>query len=376
MADPIGLSSITQSMIQVYLETAKAATWLASGFKSPRRNFHNSAQVTVDIERDGEIVAVPVQDLSAGYRENVNQEFENWALDVPVYREKFSITSHDLLKRSAGKDPFANVNFRANVIDRVFQGMSKLERKVRRAIELQASQIYQTGNIALADDGGNSIFALSYPKKATHFINAGTAWSSGSSTPLKNVADLAEVIRDDGLMAPTVLVMGERAFERLMAHNDIRRAAGRFDNRRVELGRITPMRENDQGAQYRGMLEWGVFKFELWTYNAKFRNEFKAGATTTDYYINRDYVVLMNPASRMDATFGGVPNIGRELGMDSAMSRIPELPSRVINTAGGMDLNINAWMSEGNESLNIGLSTRPLLVPVAIDTFGRIDTSQ
>ena len=373
MADPVGSGSVTRRMIAAYLETAMAPTWLASFFSSPRRNFHNSAEVELDIERDNERVAVVVEDLSSGYRWNANDPYTNRAIVPPIYREGFTLNSHDLLKRNPGQDPFQNPSFRANVIDRVYRGMTKLERKVRRALELQAAQILQTGQLDLKDEDGVTRYTVNYGPKATHFANAGTAWSNNASTPLANIAAMAEVIRNDGLITPNVLIMGESAFVNFVKHEDVQ---AHYNNRRIEQGRISSMRENDMGAQFRGMVEYGVYRFELWTYNGKYRNEFKAGVSTTDFYIDTDHVVVMNPASRLDATFGGVPNIGRELGATSVMSRIPELPMRIRNVEGGMDLHTNAWLTDGGENLNIGISARPLLIPSAIDTFGRIDTSQ
>jgi len=37
-----------------------------------------------------------------------------------------------------------------------------------------------------------------------------------------------------------------------------------------------------------------------------------------------------------------------------------------------MDMFTNAWVSEDNESISVGVSSRPLLVPTAIDTYGCI----
>ena len=84
-------------------------------------------------------------------------------------------------------------------------------------------------------------------------------------------------------------------------------------------------------------------------------------------------VIVRSGQGRMDATFGAIPNIGSLMGAQ-ATQLLPELPGRVSNAAGGMDLFTNAWLTADGEQLLGGVGARPLMIPTAIDTYGCLNT--
>ena len=68
-----------------------------------------------------------------------------------------------------GENIFASAEIRANVIARVFRGMTKVEHKIRRAIKLQAAQVLQTGKIIFRHIDGKEVRQLGYKPEASHF---------------------------------------------------------------------------------------------------------------------------------------------------------------------------------------------------------------
>ena len=193
-------NTTTKRMISAYNQMAQPMLFLSGFFQSPAENFHTSEEVEIDIIRSDEDISIVIQDLSNGYRMNSEDLYTNKGFKPPIHKEAIPINSFDLIKRMPGQDPFQSPDFRANVMTRMFNGMVKIERKVRRSIELQASQVLQTGVVTLTDSGGNSLYTLNYQPKASHFPTAGTSWAT--ATGLQKIADinsLAEQIRDDGL---------------------------------------------------------------------------------------------------------------------------------------------------------------------------------
>lgn len=361
--------SKTIQMIRAYIDMSAPMMFLSGFFESPAENFHSSEEVEIDIIRSDEDVAIVVQDLSAGYRMNSDDLYTNKGFKPPVYKEAIPLNSHDLIKRMPGQNPFQSPDFRGNVILRLFRGIVRVERKIRRALELQASQVLQTGMLTLTDENGNALYSIDYKPKATHFPTAGTAWGTAGADIEGDLLALSTVIRNDGLTDPDQLLMGEAAFEAFIKDDNIQK---RFDNRRINTGALGMMQVRGNGGQFRGVVEIGNYKFDVWTYGARYTDP-QTGLKTQ--YIDPGKVVMRSSSGRMDATFGSIPNIGNLIGhQNAAKALLPELPGRIRNQEGSMDLFTNAWLSADGEQLFGGVGARPLLIPTAIDTFGCLDT--
>jgi hypothetical protein len=350
-------------MVRAYIQDAEPTLFLSSKFKSPPENFFNSEEVEIDIVRSEENVSIAIQDLSVGYRMNDMEVYTNKSYKPAIHKEAFAINAFDMIKRQPGNNPFEDPNFQATAMLKAFRGYRAVEKKIRRSIELQASQVLQLGIVTLVDADGNTVYTIDYKPKATHLITAGNAWNSGSQTILADLAGAAQVIRNDGLMDPDVLYMGGDAFEAALKDSGF---AARFDNRRIDLGSIDPRTEVGGGGYFRGTVEIDNYKFDIYTYGGRYKHP-QSGTITQ--YLTPANVVMRASAGRLDAMFGAIPRIVRP-----DARALPFMPGRISNAAGGMDLFTNAWVSDDGEQLFGGVGARPLMVPTAIDTFARIAT--
>lgn len=360
--------SNTKRMLRLYEQIAGSPLMFLTGlFQSPASNFYTSAEVEVDIIRSDEDIAIAVQDLSAGYRSNAEDIYTSKKFTPPVFKEKAGLDSNDLLKRAPGDNPYQSPAFRENLIDRMFRIMGKIERKIRRAVEQQASQVLQTGKCTLVDADGNAIYEVDYKPKASHFPDAGVAWGNSGDDKIGDLRALIDVIRADSLADPDRAIFGEDAWEVFISDEAVQK---RLDVRRIDLGTVSPFVIRGQGGQYRGTLDLGNYKIDLWTYNGRYKDP-QTGASTP--YIDPDNVVIQASSGRLDATFGAIPHIGRLLGGQQFVS-IPELPGRMSSAGAGIDLHTNVWLSEDGEQLFGGVGSRPLMVPTAIDSYGCLNT--
>lgn len=357
----------TRRLLRVYEQMASPLMFLSGFFQSPAQNFFNSEEVEIDIVRSDEDVSIVVTDLSTGYRMNSEDIYTNKGFKPPIHKEAIALNAFDLLKREPGQNPFENPDFRGNVISRMMAGMTKVDRKIRRAIELQASQVLQTGVVTLTDSAGNTLYTIDYKPKATHFPTASVDWS-GAADILGDIESLAEVVRDDGLQDPDQLLMGATAFENAMKNDDFR---NRFETRRIDLGTIAPMERMGNGGNYRGVVEIGNYRFDIWTYGGRYKDPQTGNKVQ---FLDPEKVVVRSSGGRLDAAFGAIPNIGRALGAQGNRL-VPELPGRFSSATGGMDLFTNVWLTPDGEQLFGGVGARPLMIPTAIDTFGCIDTT-
>ena len=359
--------STTRHMISAYTQMAAPTMFLSGLFQSPPENFHESEEVEVDIMRSDEDISIVVQDLSTGARMNSEDIFTNKAFKPPTHDEEFPINSFDLIKREVGQDPFQSPVFRGNLITRAFRAMAKIEAKIRRSIELQASQVLQTGIVTLIDSNGVALYTLDYKPKVSHFPTAGTAWNAGGADIIGDLVSLCNVIRSDGLDDPDQIIMGEASFEAAMQDTTFR---DRFDARRADLGTISPMQMRGGGGIFRGVVEVGNYKLDIWTYGGRYKDP-QTGVKTK--FIDDGKVVVRASSGRLDLTFGAIPNIGRLLGQ-TGPSMLPEMPGRLANAAGGMDLFTNSYLSPDGKQFFGGVGARPLCIPTAIDTYGCIAT--
>ena len=358
---------VTKHMIPVYTQMAAPTMFFSGFFQSPAQNFYASEQVEIDIVRSDEDISIVVTDIATGYRMNSADLYTNKEFKPAIHKEAVPINSFDLINRMPGQDPFVNPDYRANVVVRIFNAMVKVERKIRRAIELQASQVLQTGTVTLTDENGVALFTIDYKPKATHFPTSVTAWDQVGDDKMGDINSLAEVNRNDGLEDSDQLIFGDVAFNSFISDEKV---LAQLDNRRIDRGGIGRPTVVGAGGTFQGTIAIGNYNYDMWTYAGRYKDP------QTDLkvkYMAPEKVIVRSSMGRLDATFGAIPNIGQLVG-GGANNILPELPGRVSNAAGGMDLFTNAWLSADGENLFAGIGARPLMIPTAIDTYGCLDT--
>ena len=352
----------TLRMLEAYLKIAKPTMFLSGFFRTPPNNFHNSEEIEIDILRSKEDVSIVITDLSTGYKMNSADVYTNKRFIPPIHKEAMPISAFDLIKRVPGQNPFADPNFQINASTRALTAFSLMEAKIRRSIEWQASQVLQIGVVTLIDSGGNTVYTIDYKPKATHFPTSGTAWDN-SGDPIADLLSLCNVIRADGLADPDQIIMGELAFEEALANSNFK---AKFDTRRAELGTISPMQMNNRGGQYRGVVEVGTYRLDIWTYGARYT---KPDDGVSTRFIDPIKVIVRVSTARLDGTFGAIPMI-----VPPDQRVLPFLPGRIANTEGGLDMHNNAWVTPDGEQLFVGVGTRPLMIPTDIDSYGTLNT--
>ena len=359
--------SATARMIEMYMEDAPAPMFLSGFFESPARNFHTSEEVTIDIERDDEDIAIVLEDLSVAPNENSRTRYTNKGFVPPIFGEGGTITAFDMIKRQAGNSPFEAPDFQAKLVESAFAIFRKLDKKIRRSVELMASQVFQNGALTLIDENGAEKYVLDFGMKATHKVTVGTVWSDQSAppagaTPLLDIENLAEVVRRDGKGQPSKLIFGKTSFREFVDHPTV---AAALDNRNKQVGVIAP-EVRGQGATFQGWVWIGNYRFEMWTYDGWYKHP-QTGVLTP--YVSDENVIMLSERGRLDLSYGAVP-----------LLRAPEqpaitlLPPRMNSSAQGLDLSTNAYFTPDGRHLKVEAHTRPLTIPTAIDTFARLTT--
>lgn len=351
----------TARLLDLYLEEASAPLFLSGFFRSPPQNFHTTEEVEIDIQRDQEDVAIVVTDLTVGPNMNESTVYSNKRFKPPIFDEAGTINSYNMMARAAGQNPFQNPDYAANATREAFTIFRKLENKIRRAVELMASQVLSTGSVTCINSAGATLYTVNFQPKTSHFVGASAVWATNGSTgdPLADLGSLADTLRKDGKMQPKVLVFGDSAFQRFLANAKVQTA---LDSRRGVLAQVAP-ESRGQGATFQGWCWVGMYLFELWTYGGFYRHPQTGTATP---FVNTNHVLMLSEGARLDLTFGAIPMI-----VPPDQRVLPFLPPR-ISSDSGIDLTTNAWVTDDGKRVMVSAGTRPLTIPTAIDTFGRI----
>jgi len=243
------------------------------------------------------------------------------------------------------------------------QGFVLIDDKIKRAVELQASQILQTGKLTLTNSAGDTVYDLDFKPKATHFPTTGTSWSTvATADPLADLEALAKIIRADGKINPDRLVFGDTALRNFLANTAVQNV---LDNRRIDIGDIAP-EFDDSGATFYGFVWVGSYRFEMWTYPDTFTDPQTGNATE---YVNGDKVIMTSSRTRLDMTAARVP---LPLGPDPRVAGL--LPGRLSSRDANFDVTPNVFATPNGKQIMGELESRPLLIPVQIDGFGCLDT--
>jgi hypothetical protein len=262
----------------------------------------------------------------------------------------------------AGQNPYEDPNYQAAAMAASVDIMQKCEQKVRRAVEHMASQVLQTGQLALINDAGASTFTMNFHPKATHFVTVGTSWANVAANALDDIESLCNVVNTNGRSRPEDMIFGRTAYLNFLKNTQVQTIA---DNRRFELVFLEAPTMRGQGGIYLGTLSAGMYRLNMWGYEGVYKHP-QTGAITK--YVADDKVIIKAPG-RLDLTWGNIPTVGA---MDSRV--LPFLPGRVSSSSNGIDLHQTAWIEKDNTALTIQVAARPLTIPTAIDTFGCLDT--
>lgn len=350
-------------MMEAYKERRDADLWLAGLFETRAKNISDTEKVAIDVVRWEENIS-PVVGITAGPTMNTNNSFTTKEWTPPSINEGQPFDAAELMRRSPGSNEYeaTDEGFQEAFADRLMEGMNKLEGKIRRNRNWQASQVLQTGLLALVDEDGNDAYTIDFKPKSSHFPTAGTAWDAGSPTPLRDIMDLADVIRDDSGKDANMLIMGDLSFQAFIASSDV---SDKLNNRRYEIGEIAPRENKGVGGKFQGVIHIGSYAFEIWTYNGR---AIIPGDSTATRMIDRDSCILMSNETRFDTVFAGVPM------PTNTLERFADiLPSRIsIPTA--VDIAPNIYSSTNGKTVMLEVESRPLLIPTAIDAYGNLNT--
>ncbi|AAQ96475.1 hypothetical protein [Vibrio phage VP16T] len=361
-------NELATGWVQAFLERRSPTMFLSSMFTTKPGGIYYGKTVEIDVKRFAENVAVVVTKLS-GPNFNDASLISTKEFEPPEYGEAFATDVDDLLQRLLGVNPYddANIAYSSKLVGRLMDYFMEANDMIMRGIELQASQILQTGRLSLIDRAGEVAYEIDYSPKATHFPTTATAWSDDGADPLADLESLFGVIRADGKVNPDMIIMGESSLRWARDNTKFRNA---FDNRRMQIGELNP-RMMESGATFQGVVWVGSYEAQIWTYPEGYSHP-QTNAFTK--YVLDDKVIVLSSNTRLDRVSAVVP---LPLGPDQRVSQLlPDLvPGRLTSQGDDLDVTPNLYPTPNGRTIIAELLARILLVPVQIDGFGCLDTN-
>jgi len=363
------MTTSTVRTLAPYINRAPVADFLSGQFAVTEESYKNSEKVRWDVERDDEDVAFPLPSPDSGSYHNSDDQFDDKLVVPPPYGESFTISARSLGKyRTMGRTEYDDPGFIREANERAASMTGKLLRKIRRGMELQASQIFTSeSGLSLTDDNGDVMYALDYKAKSAHFPDAGTAWSSATlAQMLADLKALCELVRNNGKSNPQRIYMGAQSFDYFAAAAEAS-TSKRFDNQRSDRGQLVQLTTpGAEAGQYRGTIDIGNYKVDLFTYGGRYKHP-ETGTMTL--YLPDDKVVVTSANMGLEVAFGRVFLFNNGL-----PTPLPALRGRGKMVTQGLDIFYNNWVELNGSGVTVEMLCRPLLIPKGIDTYGCLDT--
>ncbi len=346
-----------------FKQMRRPTDFLQALFVMRPENIYNGKKIEIDIQRFEENVAVAIK---AGTESNLNDMdlVTGKEFTPPAYGEAVPCDVNDLVERSVGVEPYTDAynSYIAKLVRKLNTAYEVIVAMITRGVEIQASQILQTGKLVLTGYDGDTRYELDFKPKATHFPTVTTAWSAAGGDPLGDLGSLIDVIRTDGKVNANQVIMGAVALRNFLANNEVK---AQLDNRRMEIGQIAPRLDN-RGATFYGFVWIGAYMVQIWTYPEEYTDP-QTGLPVK--YVEDANVIVLSDQTRLDFTTARVP---LPLGPDPRVANI--MPGRLMDVGANLDMTPNLYCTPNGKQIMAEVESRPLLVPVQIDGFGCLTT--
>jgi hypothetical protein len=336
----------TQTVIAIYKENAPVGSHFSSMFEPVPTE---SKYVSIEVERGTEKIAVDVNRLGGGNRNTFSKSTEKIFLP-PMYDEFFDATGLDVYDKMVNSP--RNAKLTGSTAVGVAKKLLELQKKVRRAEELQAAQVMETGIVVLKN-GDN----IDYKRKATSKVDAGgaggywTVTTTDIETQLKNIGNFFRTEGKSNVNTIDMTLSGAGYIA--LKKSDYFKTDANYNN--VQLNDIRKPEKRPSGVVYNGQISAGSYIFNIWVYDETYEDN--AGATQRYMAENQ---AAFSPVSGVEfnAAYGGLPTVIN----DPARVEFPKYISNVASR-----FMIYNEISQNRTSHLFGIRSAPLYVPVTVD---------
>lgn len=290
----------TQELAARFSDRRKPSAFLRSFFTETT---HASKLISIEVERDNELIAVDVKRGTEGNL-NVFDLSTEKIIEPPFFDEKLNITQLALYDNLFyGPQEVAAVTFNT-FTKTVGDKLDRLMDKIDRRYELMCGQVLNTGIVTLVN--GDNIDFKRKAEAVSDLINlpGGAANYWGTADP--NIALLAgcKFLNETGKMAGSVVnvIMGDGVFAAYLNNSFVKDRNKGFA---YNMDMIIPSQRNALGQSFHGEISVDSYTLRFWTYPANFKDT----DGSTKKYLTAGVVVMLPEVTSMVLSYAAVPQL-------------------------------------------------------------------
>jgi hypothetical protein len=274
----------TKILVAVYKEKTVPTQFLQSFFKT---DVKFSKNVSIEVQRGSEKVAVDVSPFSEGNRNSMDSSTER-IITPPFYHEYMVVNQHRLYDEAImliSQGNSQNAPYIRELINEIANDFMMVQDKIVRSKELQASEVLHDGTVTLANGD-----VIDFKRKAASKVDlgGGNYWATGTVNPYKTLEDGCNFIRTKGKSMGGVYnaIFGSTALSDFLSNTLVK---SRADIRNFRLDDVRAPQRDAQGASLHGEVSAGSYTLRLWSYP-----QFYDNATTNNIpYVDPKKVILL-----------------------------------------------------------------------------------
>lgn len=294
----------TKFLVDVYRERPQPTAFLRSFFPSV---VTNSLNVSIEVQRGTEKIAVDVIRGSDGNRNTVSKSTEK-IIQPPLYNEFIDMTELSLYD-IWWKSTTIGAGMFVDYVNEVADSVQLCRDKIERAYELQCAQALQTGIVQLASSDN-----IDFKRKSASLVNeSSTPWTNNANDPFATLLRAGKFLREVGKVQGGLInvIMSETAFTAFTQNTLVQTRAW---IRNFHIDNVIEPQRNALGASYMGRTSSGSYNFDLWTYPEVY--ETSTGTITP--YITPGLVICLPVQTKFKLAFGAVPRLINDGGIEAA----------------------------------------------------------
>lgn len=212
---------------------------------------------------------------------------------APRFRPKRAFRAADLLKTQKGFTPY---DPRLNPVERaIADDMDAHRDDIDRMLEIMCAQAAVDGKIELYDMIEGTVratYTVDFKRPESHdlVLSGESLWNDPESDLIGMVEDCGLLIQEDtGGLSATDLILGKDAWTAFRRHPDVKDT---LDNRRVDIGSLSPRVSAKLKGQWNGL--------NIWTHNATYKDI----SGNTKYYLEPKCALLLARDAESVIEFG------------------------------------------------------------------------
>lgn len=358
----MSIPNLKKTMLEVYEGDKNDARpgFFTSFFKVRPEYFTDAERINIDIIRSSHKIAPVVTGIGGSSVKVASSVFNGIEVAPPVYLMEKPVDLYELLQREPGETEWTKMTatWAAKVAGKIRNGKNQITDMIMRSVEYQAAQVLQTGTLTLTDENGNNAYTLNFGKDSSQIVTPATKWDAIGGNPEADIDALAQNIADNAHVTATTLIFGRKAWDAFSKNSKI---AELIKKDSYNLGSFSNT-VRGRGEIYKGFINLGSFRFDLYVYNASY--EAFATGSITRYLDEKSVLVLPNEE---DLDFRLIHAVYPMLPSDSRFSNL--VPEQAI-VDGKMRFYNKVYGDDRSNAFAVQVAARPLCVPVSLDNWG------